>query len=133
MTKTVFHLAIPCLDLDQTKEFYVDQLGCRLARRYDDRITLQFFENYQIVCHLSDESEVPDEVKMYPRHFGMTFQEKFEFDSLHDVAVKKNLPFFRNKFVRFEGMKEEHHTFFLIDPAKNLLEFKYYFEPEMIY
>lgn len=51
-SKSIFHLAIPCRDLDEAKEFYVGQLGCRLARRYDDRITLEFFGD-QVVCHLS--------------------------------------------------------------------------------
>ena len=35
-----FHLAIPARDLDEAYDFYVRGLGCKLARRYDDRITL---------------------------------------------------------------------------------------------
>jgi uncharacterized protein len=49
-----FHLAIPAADLDAAQEFYVAGLGCKLARRYTDRITLDFFGD-QVVCHLSDE------------------------------------------------------------------------------
>lgn len=51
--RNVFHLAIPALDLEAAREFYVEGLGCTLARRYDDRITLNFFGD-QVVCHLSD-------------------------------------------------------------------------------
>ena len=38
--RDVFHLAIPAYDLADTEEFYVGQLGCKLARRYGDRITV---------------------------------------------------------------------------------------------
>lgn len=38
----VFHLAIPVRDLDDARRFYVKDLGCTLARRYADRITLTF-------------------------------------------------------------------------------------------
>ena len=47
----VFHLALPAYDLESTEGFYVDSLGCKLARRYEDRITLDFFGD-QLVCHL---------------------------------------------------------------------------------
>ena len=52
-TDDTFHLAIPAQDLDAAQQFYVAGLGCKLARRYDDRITLDFFGD-QLVCHLSD-------------------------------------------------------------------------------
>ena len=52
-TRDAFHLAIPALDLDEAYEFYVTGLGCKLARRYNDRITLDFFGD-QVVCHLSE-------------------------------------------------------------------------------
>jgi len=41
--RDAFHLAIPAYHLDDTEDFYVRQLGCKLARRYPDRITLDFF------------------------------------------------------------------------------------------
>ena len=54
--RDAFHLAIPAYDLDEAEDFYVRQLGCKLARRYPDRITLDFFGD-QLVCHLA---EAPD-------------------------------------------------------------------------
>jgi catechol 2,3-dioxygenase-like lactoylglutathione lyase family enzyme len=38
--RDAFHLAIPAYDLADTEDFYVRQLGCKVARRYGDRITL---------------------------------------------------------------------------------------------
>jgi uncharacterized protein len=54
-----FHLAIPCKNLDEAFDFYVTQLGCKLARRYADRITLDFFGD-QLVCHLA-----PDKIERH--------------------------------------------------------------------
>ncbi|MRX72484.1 glyoxalase [Bacillus lacus] len=129
-TNKVFHLAIPCKDLDETAAYY-EGLGCRLARRYADRVTFDFFGD-QLVCHLNPD-EIDAEPKMYPRHFGVTFTNIGEFNDLLEWALKKDLPFFQKPMLRFEGRKEEHITFFLIDPANNLLEFKYYNDAEMVY
>ncbi|MBM7691105.1 extradiol dioxygenase family protein [Peribacillus deserti] len=129
-TNKVFHLAIPCKDLDETVDFY-EKLGCTLARRYDDRVTFNFFGD-QVVCHLNPES-VDVRPKMYPRHYGITFTDKKEFDQALHFAEEQKLPFFQELMVRFKGKKEEHITFFLVDPANNLLEFKYYHDIEMVY
>lgn len=130
-SRNVFHLAIPCKDLDETQAFYVTQLGCKLARRYPDRITLDFFGD-QLVCHLDPDGVDPDP-KMYPRHFGVTFRERIAYDNLLKLATQRKLPFFQEPTVRFEGRIEEHLTFFLIDPSNNLLEFKYYHDDRMMY
>ena len=53
-SRDVFHLAIPVYDLDEAEAFYVGELGCKLARRYADRITIDFFGD-QLVCHLTEE------------------------------------------------------------------------------
>jgi hypothetical protein len=132
-TRDVFHLAIPVYDLDETQRFYVTLLGCKLARRYPDRITLDFFGD-QVVCHLTDSSSAPsDPLELYPRHFGVTFHHPADFDRLHALAVIRKIPFFRDVSTRFEGMAEEHKTFVLVDPARNLLEFKHYRDPRMMY
>ncbi len=126
----VFHLAIPAKDLDEMFEFYVTKLGCKLARRYNDRITLDFFGD-QVVCHLSKDWD--QNPKMYPRHFGITFKDRKPFDNLLSLAKQREIPFFQEPMLRFKGLVEEHETFFLIDPSNNLLEFKYYFDDRMMY
>jgi uncharacterized protein len=126
----VFHLAIPARDLDEAQEFYVGKLGCHLARRYDDRITLDFFGD-QVVCHLSD--QVVEEPTMYPRHFGITFKARADFDSVLLCARSRNVPFFSDCESRFTGLVEEHLTFVLRDPSGNLLEFKHYDDHRMMY
>ena len=130
-TFDVFHLAIPVHDLDEAQDFYVTRLGCKLARRYADRITLDFFGD-QVVCHLT-EGEPPKPESLYPRHFGVTFRAAADFEALHACAVTRKIPFYHEVAVRFGGMVEEHRTFVLVDPAGNLLEFKHYNDPRMMY
>ena len=123
-----FHLAIPTHDLDQAWSFYIEGLGCPSGRRYDNRITLNFFGD-QLVCHLSPDA-VDAEPRMYPRHFGLIFQELSEFERVLDRARTLELDFYRDEFIRFEGLEEEHRSFFLVDPSNNLVEFKHYRNPE---
>jgi extradiol dioxygenase family protein len=132
-TSDVFHLAIPVQDLDAAQHFYVSLLGCKLARRYPDRITLDFFGD-QLVCHLTEtEAPVPAPLSLYPRHFGVTFAAPADFEALWQCAVLRKIPFFLEPSTRFEGLVEEHRTFVLLDPSGNLLEFKHYRDPRMMY
>ncbi|KPM56600.1 glyoxalase [Frankia sp. CcI49] len=127
-----FHLAIPAFDLDEAVEFYVGRLGCKLARRYPDRITLDFFGD-QLVCHLSERPAVAAPLGLYPRHFGVTFRRSADFDRLLRLVELRKIPVFQPLGTRFEGLAEEHRTFVLRDPADNLLEFKHYRDPRMMY
>jgi uncharacterized protein len=130
-TCDVFHLAIPVHDLDAAQHFYVELLGCKLARRYPDRITVDFFGD-QLVCHLTEGAPAPPG-SLYPRHFGVTLHAAADFEALRACAVVRKIPFFSDISTRFEGMVEEHRTFVLADPSGNLLEFKHYRDPRMMY
>lgn len=130
-TTDVFHLAIPVHDLAAAEYFYVDLLGCKLARRYPDRITLDFFGD-QLVCHLTEGTPATPG-SLYPRHFGVTFRDPADFEALHALAVTRKAPLFADVSTRFEAMVEEHRTFVLLDPSGNLLEFKHYRDPRMMY
>jgi extradiol dioxygenase family protein len=130
-TGDAFHLAIPARDLDAAAHFYNQQLGCQIARRYADRITFNFFGD-QLVCHLSPDEPVA-EPTLYPRHFGVTFRERADFDALLRLVEIRKVQVFRPVRLRFEGTIEEHSTVVLRDPTDNLLEFKYYADHRMMY
>ncbi|MGC1419971.1 MAG: VOC family protein [Acidimicrobiales bacterium] len=134
-SRDVFHLAIPVYDLDETVVFYVTKLGCKLARRYDDRVTLDFFGD-QLVCHLSPAPPVRtpmEQLEMYPRHFGVTFREEADFEALYQLCRQRGVALFSDVSTRFEGMVEVHKTFVICDPSSNLLEFKHYADSRMMY
>lgn len=129
--RDAFHLAIPARDLQETEHFYSKLLGCHIARRYDDRLTFNFFGD-QLVCHHAPD-EPRTEVRLYPRHFGLTFRERADYDALLQLVELRNVPVFQKSQLRFEGLVEEHYTVVLRDPTDNLLEFKHYRDSRMIY
>jgi extradiol dioxygenase family protein len=134
-SRDVFHLAIPSYDLDETLAFYVNKLGCKLARRYDDRVTLDFFGD-QLVCHLTEPpaQQTPmTELPMYPHHFGVTFREQSDFDALYQLCRQRNVPLYSDVALRFEGKVEVHQTFVACDPSSNLIEFKHFVDHRMMY
>lgn len=124
------HVAIPARDLDEAVEFYVFGLGAKLARRYEDRVTFDFFGD-QLVCHLSE--NVPAEAVAYPRHFGVSFARAEDFDRLVRVVEHRKLQVLSGPSLRFEGTAEQHRTLFLVDPSNNVLEFKNYDDPRLQY
>jgi hypothetical protein len=129
-THDVFHLAVPARDLTEAQEYYVARLGCRLARSYPNRITLDFFGDH-LVCHLSEDwDRVP---VMNPRHFGVSFYERAPFDALLRRVRERDLPVFAEQTLRYPGMVEEHDSIVLRDPSNNLLEFKHYTDPRVMY
>lgn len=127
-----FHLAIPSFDLSESEHFYVDLLGAKLARRYPDRITLDFFGD-QLVCHATAPPSHPTPLHLYPRHFGITFVAEEEFLALYELVGLRKLPIFSDLTTRFAGLAEVHQTFVLVDPSDNLIEFKHYNDPRMMY
>ena len=130
--KSIFHLAIPCKDLNESYEFYDKRFGFKMARRYEDRITFNVLGD-QLVCHLTNKKDIEISPKLYPRHFGLTFLDKKDFDQYYKLAQLNKNFIFKDLFIRWLGRKDEHHSFFLCDPANNLIEFKYYKDPKLIY
>jgi len=130
MSKILFHLAFPVTDLDATKRFYVEGLGCTLGRESDSAVILGL-AGHQIVAHVSKESVAQKGI--YPRHFGLVFTNEKAWQALADRAKAKGLKFYQEPRHRFPGQRTEHRTFFLEDPSHNLLEFKFYTHDSAIF
>ena len=131
MNGILFHLAFPVHDIEAAKRFYVEGLGCALGRESSQAVTFGL-GGHQLVAHLADEGQ--DAQKgIYPRHFGLVFLSKSQWQDLADRAKAKGLQFFQQPRVRFPGTRIEHHTFFLQDPSQNLLEFKHYTHESAIF
>lgn len=129
-THDACHIAVPARDLDEAVDFYVSGLGAKLARRYDDRVTFDFFGD-QLVCHLC--AEIPEEAVAYPRHFGVSFARSEDFDRLVRLVENRKLRTLSGPSVRFAGTAEQHRTIFLADPSNNVIEFKNYDDPRLQY
>ena len=131
MTRYIFHLAFPSRDLEETKQFFVEGLGCTLGRESPVAATFEL-GGHQIVAQHTKHPPSPPE-SIYPRHFGLVLESEQEWQMLVDRAKAKNLKFFREPTRRFPGTRIEHRTFFLEDPSHNLLEFKWYSYPSAIF
>lgn len=130
MQATIFHLAFPVHDVAEAKRFYVDGLGCVLGRESATALVLGL-AGHQLVAHL--DKEPTTQKGIYPRHFGLIFSDLVGWEALRDRAQQQGLTFFQQPRIRFEGTPLEHRTFFLEDPSRNLLEFKYYSQDSAIF
>ncbi len=128
---SLFHLSIPVKDIESTREFYVQGLGCGVGRHTQVAITLEF-EGHQIVAHVTEDLG-PKQASIYPRHFGLVCQSEAEWTTWKDRALAHHLSFFREPRRRFPSTPLEHLTFFLEDPSGNLLEFKHYLNSSAIF
>ena len=125
-----FHLAIPVDDFEKAEAFYGALMGCETGRRSDHWIDFDFF-GHQLVTHLAPEecaraatNEV-DGIEVPVRHFGVVLDP----DSWRVLAGRlkaANVAFIIEPGIRFSGEPGEQGTFFLLDPAGNALEFKYF-------
>ncbi|AUH72029.1 VOC family protein [Legionella sainthelensi] len=121
---TLFHLAFPVHDLALAKEFYHHKLGFSLGRESENALILKF-GSHQIVAHKVDLTP-PSQEGIYPRHFGLIFLERDNFDAFIARIKMQHIPFEIPPKTRFKDTRIEHQSFFLKDPSNNLLEFKYY-------
>lgn len=124
MNPVIFHLAFPVSDIEQTKAFYVDGLGCQVGRESRHALILNLY-GHQLVAHLTKEP-LTAQKGIYPRHFGLVFTGEADWEALLLRAQQRDLAFYEQPKRRFAGEVTEHRTFFLQDPFYNLMEFKFY-------
>jgi extradiol dioxygenase family protein len=125
MSSPCFHLSIPSTDLAATERWYVDGLGCAAGRRSDQALILDL-GGHQLVAQLSRPTQGPPQSGIYPRHFGLVFDALPAWEAWRARAQAAGLRFGVEPKCRYAGGELEHHTFFLIDPDHNWLEFKHY-------
>ena len=123
-----FHLAFPVDDLEATRRFYVDVLGCRTGRESDRWIDFDL-GGHQVVAHLVDDgsrapgSNVVDGKDVPAFHFGLVLSMQ-AWRALADRLRAADVEFLVEPYVRNEGRVGEQATLFVRDPAGNALEFK---------
>lgn len=125
MSKVLFHLAFPVIDIPTTKAFYVDGLGCLAGRESATSLILSLY-GHQLVAHVVKEPIGHEQQGIYPRHFGLVFQSENNWLTLLERIHDKRLKFYQPPKIRFVDTPLEHRTFFLSDLSGNILEFKHY-------
>lgn len=132
-----FHFAFFVSDLDSTRRFYGEVLGCREGRSTDTWVDFDFFGN-QISCHTTGQvtptqntGKVENILVPMP-HFGAILRWE-EFDALADRVREAGLPFVVEPRIRYRGEPGEQATMFVLDPSGNALEFKSFRHPEHVF
>ena len=131
-----FHLAFPVDNLEKTREFYTQILGCNEGRSSDRWIDFDMY-GHQVVAHLIDKVE---KVQTNPvdgddvpaSHFGVIL-ELGEWKDLADRLKKIDMNFIIEPHIRFKGEAGEQATMFFLDPCGNALEFKAFKNDDMIF
>jgi len=134
-----FHLAFPVSDLQKSREFYGDLLGCTEGRSSDQWIDFDMY-GHQIVAHHSPTTTETDTPFRNPvdghdvpvPHFGVVL----EWQQWHELAEKMkkaDVDFVIEPYVRFEGEVGEQATMFFLDPSGNALEFKAFKDPSQLF
>lgn len=134
--RPLFHLAFPVDDLEATRTFYVDVLGCRVGRTSETWIDFDFF-GYQITAHrLGEKKSAPtnpvDGHAIPIPHFGLIMS----WEDWHRAVDHMNyigVAFRVAPHIRFKDLPGEQATFFLEDPSGNCLEFKAFKRPEDVF
>ena len=86
---SIFHLAYTVRDLESTRKFYGDLLGCQEGRSTESWVDFDFFGNQlslhvgQTIKELESDSRV-DNVEVPLPHFGCVL----DCDSFHNLADK---------------------------------------------
>ena len=130
-----FHLAIPVSNINKSKTFYIDLLGCNIGRYSETWIDLDFF-GHQLVLH---ESKVVNKVitndvdlhKVPVPHFGVILN----WDDWHLLSknIKNKIQFIIEPHIRFKNKVGEQATMFFLDPDQNAIEFKAFKDDSQIF
>ena len=122
-----FHISLPCLDIDKTKDFYSNNIGAKLGRNTINWLDIELYGN-QITFTRSGRFDFhfqnySFEGKILPSfHFGVildiiTWGKVYARVNAENVEVFDEITFLKNK-------KGEHISFFVKDPNGYMVEFK---------
>jgi len=131
-----FHLAFAVKDVESTRRFYVETLGCTVGREAERWIDFDLF-GHQISAHVSETIDVAstnevdgDDVPV--RHHGAVLP----WDDWHALAKKleaSGTTFLIAPRIRFAGEVGEQATFFVRDPSGNAIELKSFKDPRKLF
>ena len=132
-----FHYAFKVKDIESTRKFYADILGCKEGRSTESWIDFDFFDN-QLSAHISDEfPELDycgkvDGISVPIPHFGCLLDTD-EFERIQKKLESEKINFVVKPQKRYEGKVGEQLTMFVFDFSGNPLEFKSFSNPNEIF
>ena len=125
--KSLFHFAYHVSNLENSRHFYSNLLGCKEGRSTDSWVDFDFF-GHQISLHLGKPFETANTGKvaghMVPMpHMGVILPLD-EWMKLSKHLIVSELEFEIPPIIRFKGEPGEQRTMFFRDPSGNPIEIK---------
>lgn len=134
--QSIFHLAIHVRDLELSRRFYGDLLGCEEGRSTDTWVDFNFF-GHQLSLHLGEPFPVSNtgnvgEHRVPMPHLGVIVKMS-DWVVLKDRLIESEQAFVFPPDIRFPGQPGEQATMFFLDPAGNPIEIKGFADLQTIY
>lgn len=125
---STFHYAFKVKDIESTRKFYIELLGCEEGRSTATWIDFNFF-GHQLSAHIS--KEFPkldycgkvDGISVPIPHFGCLLELE-AFKRIQQKLEAESIEFVVKPQIRYEGEIGEQHTMFVFDFSGNPIEFK---------
>jgi extradiol dioxygenase family protein len=133
---TLFHLSLPCNNINETKSFYKDIVGAELGRQTNNWIDVNLY-GHQITFTQAGRFNFNNpnyvfEGKILPSfHFGIILG-KEKFKHIHSKLSDMKLDLV-NQSTFLKNKPGEHISFFVKDPNHYMLEFKYFKEADSVF
>lgn len=133
---SLFHLACNVTDLDATRRFYGDLLGCKEGRSTDSWVDFDFF-GHQLSFHLGEPfatsatGKVGEHMVPMP-HFGVIL-DMGRWKELAATLTNAGIDFVIPPSSRFAGEPGEQSTMFFRDPSGNPIEVKGFTDMSGVY
>ena len=135
---TPFHLSFLVQDLDETRRFYADVLGCEIGRSSDVWLDFSLF-GHQMSAHLRPDAVVAARDGNFAQrggrtvpipHFGVVLL-RDEWEKLSKkLESNPAIDWIERPTIRFKGKPGEQATLFIRDPSGNAIEFKGFYSLE---
>jgi extradiol dioxygenase family protein len=122
----ILHLSLPVADLEASKDFYVDVLGCPLARERAEFIDVWFYGLQLTLQEQPDQVLAPEQRGV--RHFGVTLSG----DDLAELLTHLDacdVEWVSRVRTDDAGTPQEQTKAKIVDPSGNVIELKTYVDP----
>ncbi len=134
--QSIFHFAYHVRDLQLSRQFYCDLLGCEEGRSTDTWIDIDFF-GHQLSLHLGEPFPVTNtglvgDHRVPMPHLGVILKME-DWIVLRDRLVASNVKFVLPPSIRFPGAAGEQATMFFLDPVGNPIEIKGFADRASVY
>lgn len=135
---TPFHLAFPVRDLDETRRFYAEVLGCEIGRSSDSWVDFSLF-GHQMSAHLRPDTQAAARdgkvagMAVPIPHFGVVLLMEDWEKLAQRLEGNPDTDWIEKPQTRFAGQPGEQATLFIRDPSGNALEFKGFRSLEQVF